>query len=367
MIEMRVLLNAPDQARHGGVSAFCGTLAKSLKCISLFSFQSIEISSKHSLLFRLIVDYLRFGLRIYKQHYDIIHLNPSFRFKSLLRDGVFLLIAKLLNRKVIVFFHGWDIKFADRLRERWLWLFQRTYFLADAFIVLAGDFKNRLMAMGYRGPIYLGKTALDSSLDEYLKINNVSDAFPSPFNILFLSRVEKEKGIFEALQAYSALKSENLDVIMTVAGDGGALVEARRFIESHNIQDIRFVGHVTGKIKALLFREAHCYFFPSYEEGMPISVLEAMAFGLPVITRPVGGLPDFFEDGKMGFMTESKSPEILAELVRRLIDDPIKCRNIRQFNKEYALEHFSASSVAAEMESIYRVTLGGSVSTEAQK
>lgn len=90
---------------------------------------------------------------------------------------------------------------------------------------------------------------------------------------------------------------------------------------------------------------------------MPSSVLEAMAFGLPVITRPVGGLKDFFEDGKMGFITESKAPEAFADLMEKLITDCDDRKKIARYNQRYAREHFMASKVAKRIENIYREIL----------
>lgn len=85
---------------------------------------------------------------------------------------------------------------------------------------------------------------------------------------------------------------------------------------------------------------------------MPTVVLEAMAFGLPVITRYVGGLCDFFEDGKMGRITDSMDSNVYAELTEPLLNNPIVAKDISRYNHEYALSHFMASKVAENIESI---------------
>lgn len=83
---------------------------------------------------------------------------------------------------------------------------------------------------------------------------------------------------------------------------------------------------------------------------MPTSVLEAMAFGLPVVTRPVGGLVDFFEDGKMGYLVESLDATDFAEKVLDLIEGIDKARAMSVYNWGYARQHFLASKVAKELE-----------------
>ncbi len=80
--------------------------------------------------------------------------------------------------------------------------------------------------------------------------------------------------------------------------------------------------------------------------------MEAMAFGLPVITRPVGGLNDFFEDGKMGFIVETLEPRAFADALEKLIEQPETCNKMGRHNREYTRGRFAASHVAKR---IYRI------------
>jgi glycosyltransferase involved in cell wall biosynthesis len=95
------------------------------------------------------------------------------------------------------------------------------------------------------------------------------------------------------------------------------------------------------------------YLFPTYGEGMPNSVLEAMAYGLPVVTRPVGGLRDFFENGRMGFVADSLEPFEFMGLMEKLVLDSGLRDKMGQYNRTYAKDHFSATKVAARLENIY--------------
>ena len=143
-----------------------------------------------------------------------------------------------------------------------------------------------------------------------------------------------------------------------MAGDGRELKAARQYACTHQITDVSFIGHVECEEKRKAFQTANAYLFPSYHEGLPLSVLEAMAFGLPIVTCDVGGLPDFFENGAMGFITEDRDPEVLASLLGRLVSDPALCAKISLFNRNYARMHFTASQIATRIEQIYRVVLG---------
>jgi len=146
-------------------------------------------------------------------------------------------------------------------------------------------------------------------------------------------------------------------VSLTVAGDGSHLKQAVEYARMRNLDGVSFIGHVDGARKYQIFQEADVFLFPSYGEGLPLSVLEAMASGLPVVTSAVGGLCDFFEDGRMGFITKNRDPHVLAELVTRLLDNVDLRNRIITFNQNFARTRFTSAQVAAQMEWMYRSLL----------
>jgi glycosyltransferase involved in cell wall biosynthesis len=76
------------------------------------------------------------------------------------------------------------------------------------------------------------------------------------------------------------------------------------------------------------------------------------------VTCAVGGLGDFFENGRMGFITESHDPLVLSSLLGRLLDQPVLCRRISIFNRRYAAKHFAAARIAAELQNVYQFLAG---------
>jgi len=354
---MKVLMLAPDKAAQGGVAAFCATLRDAFKVEVDYFYSGARDDGRYGprTVLRASADYARFARTLAAGRYDVVHVNPSFLIGALTRDAGFVRLAKAFGKKAVVFIHGWDKAFEAKLRAKWLRLFRFGYFRADAFVVLAQDFKSRLRTMGYRGPIHVGATAIERSLLE--ASTTLSPRPPrggSAFHVLFLSRIVKEKGIEEAIKGFGLLQAARPGATMTVAGDGPYLGEAKKLAEALGLAGVAFAGYVSGGRKVEELRRADCYLFPSFHgEGMPISVLEAMAFGLPVITRPVGALADFFEDGAMGYLTESRSPEVLAELMGKMMDDPAGRERMGRYNREYARGRFSPSAVAAMLEAIY--------------
>lgn len=354
---MKVLINTPKLSRRGGVAAYYHTLRMHLPTdVEYFTIGPRKSDeSGWDLLRRFLLDYYGFFKTLRRDKFDIVHLNPSLGSKALVRDGLFLLIAKWLRKKIIVFNHGWDLDYERILRRRWLWLYRRVFFRADSFIVLADEFREKLIEMGCRKPIYLETTTIDDAIFQALPlITAVRKKVADPFNILFLTRIERYKGIYEGLAAYQRLKERFPQVRLIVAGKGSELKGARNYVAEHDVKDVEFTGYLLGSAKQEVFLRSNCYLFPSYGEGMPTSVLEAMAYGLPVITRPVGGLKDFFEDRKMGFITVSLEPEVFAGAIEKMVKEPELCAKMGSYNREFSRERFAASRVAKRIQQIYR-------------
>lgn len=355
---LRVLLNTVRLDMEGGVAGFFSVVKPFFGGrVDYFTVGARGEKGILGVIVRMAKDYVDFSRKIKNGNYDLVHLNPSLGSKAIIRDGIFLLIAKAMGKKVLVFVHGWNGRVERMLRRYFLRFFRMTYLKADAFIVLSSEFRDKLIDMGYRNPIFTETTAVDDSIfdrigEEIARSRNPAHA--SGFHVLFLSRIEREKGIYEAIDAFSLLKSRFPYAEMTITGSGGELSNARAYVRSRGIDGVGFTGYLQGEAKIRVFSRADVYLFPTYGEGMPISVLEAMASGLPVITRPVGGIKDFFEDGKMGFVTESRSPEVFAQILGNLAVDPELRGRIGAYNIVYSRNHFLASKVASRMEEIYR-------------
>ena len=361
---MRVLVTTPPMSRPGGVSQYLRVLKPHLhEDVDYFTVGSrADGEGAWTGLVRMVQDSWRFAKTLANGGYDVVHLNPSIGAKALVRDGLLLVIAKILRKTVVVFAHGWDQRCQRALFAHFSTPFRWVFGRADCFIVLGNCFKTTLRTLGYRRSVFVEGAPLEDDLlrdSEQQPVRTWNRGSGDPFTILFLARVEKEKGIYEALEAHRLVHAKFSFVSLVVAGSGAELDAAIRYVSARQIPCVSFVGHLGTKDKCEAFRAADAYLFPSYNEGLPISVLEAMAFGLPVVTSAAGGLSEFFKHGEMGFMTESVCPEILASLVSRLINDPGLCSRISVFNRNYASRHFRGTQVAARLEGIYRFVLEG--------
>jgi len=342
----KLLINAPDTI--GGVSSLYTILKpffdKSL--VNFFQAGTRQKSSKGIIgqLLRIARDYLSFLQKLNTKEYSTIILNPSLANKALIRDGMFLLLAKLFNLKVIIFFHGWKKNTEQLIKFQLKWFFSLVYFKADTIVVLADQYRKVLENIGYRGNLIVGNTCVDykfaKSFAQWKRTFEYGKK--SKYTILYLNRIEKEKGVYEAICIFKVIRKHCKNVQMIIAGTGTELSNVKKYVKEKNIPDLLLSGYVSGNEKINVFKEADCYLFTSYSEGMPVSVLEAMAAGLPVITTPVGGILDFFEPGRMGYMVPLADEDLMIKSIETLMDDQKQSAKISKYNMVYANEHFSA-------------------------
>lgn len=344
--------------QFGGVVNYFSKISAYINDTSRFRAKHFEVGNRKGSKFlslsggrliSLLYDYAGFAATVRRIKPSLVHINPSLNLKAMARDVVFLVISRLLNVKVLVFWRGWDVS-AERLIDKYFaGLFRNVFNLADGFCVLSERGRKRLSKWGINKPIYLETTAVE---DELLSIGSRTDY--SRMNILFLSRIERSKGVYEAVDAFGILNEKYDNLHLFIAGDGSELNRLTDYIRTKGIKNVDILGYVRGAEKFRLFARSHVYVFPSYHgEGMPNSVLEAMAAGLPVVTRPVGGIRDFFRDGVMGFVTESKDPVEFAKLIEKLVTNRELIARMGGYNREYARERFAASKVAKRLMKVY--------------
>lgn len=344
---MKILIVVPSFRLMGGVSFHFMGLDKFWKSKVCYSTQGHRPHIPAWLC--LLPDFLSYIFKMLWFRPDVVFLNPSFYPYPMVRDAVYLLAAKMLGRKVVCMFHGCDAAYAKRQEENTSW-WVKQYNRSSKIFVLSSDFKSLMQRLGIHAPFVLTTTEVnDALLDDF----DVSCRNGEVRNILYLARIDRNKGILETIKAFVMLQQKYPYLCLNICGNGepAFVKEVEEYVEKKHIQGVSFHGRVSGKQKVEAFADNDIYILPSYSEGMPTSLLEAMAFGLPVITRPVGGVPDFFENGKMGYMLDSFEPEDFANKIELLMQNKKLCRDISLFNHQYACSRFMASSVAAELES----------------
>ena len=141
--------------------------------------------------------------------------------------------------------------------------------------------------------------------------------------------MDRSKGVLDALAAAAALREQETPFRLTLVGPKGDVGDEEsmaRTIEALGLSDeVHYVGPVQGAAKNELLASANVFLHPSHFEGMPMSILEALAHGLPVIGSKVGGIPEVIEHGVHGLLVAPSEPVALADAITRLL----RCRTTR--------------------------------------
>jgi glycosyltransferase involved in cell wall biosynthesis len=359
--EIKVMLLTPDLMGPGGVTNYYSVLnLHNYINISYVYINKPYIQSSIKTVFRLVTNYLKFLGNLVFHRYDLIHLNPSLNYKSFYRDALFILIAHGFKKECLVFFRGWEDSFEQQIVNSKFkrWCFLNTYAKANQFIVLGDLFKRKLISLGvseYK-QFFIETTVADNTHLSELSLTKKIESFKNgPINFLFLSRLLEEKGIYLALRIFKQLSNLNpgLDLHFTVAGDGPELNKCRGFVEDHKLKRVKFVGHVQGNAKSQVLLDSHILLFPTmYGEGMPNCVLEAMLYGLVIVTRNKGGIPDIVSE-KNGFVTHSTDEKVFISYLQSLINHPESYRTVSLLNNQTAKERFIPENVRKRILHIY--------------
>ena len=351
--EMKILINTPPITGNGGVANhFLGLKNKFTKDVHYN-----DIGSEHRkiniIVLILFFDYLKFIFKLITIKPKVVHLNPSLSSKAVFREVIYLIIAKIFRKKVLIFWHGWNTDFEKKINTKYRQLFKIIYNNANAHIVLASDFKKKLQEWGITKPIFLETTKVD---DKLLLNYSKNDIQNKKMQILFLARLEKNKGIFETIESFKLLQKKYKNLVLNIAGTGKAFDKVKAKIKDENLQNVKILGFVSGNQKVECIKDALFYMLPTtHGEGMPTSILEAMAFACIIISRPVGGTVDFFQENKMGHLIQSLNPEDYAQKIDKILSMQKEERiKISEYNYEFAKKKFYASTVAKRLEKIYK-------------
>lgn len=354
----KVLIVHPSFERLGGIESYLLKVCPHLTLALVFCpiAQRPGESGRRGRLARILADYRRCWNALADRSVSIVHLNPSLEPKSFFREAVFLLMARLRGKKTLVFFHGWRIGFQQRIDRRRGLLFRLLYGRADAFVVLAKAFADTLHRWGVTQPIHTATTVIgDDALAGFDVQTAIEARLRAPlWRVVIASRLMRTKGIGTTIAALNIVQQTHPHVELIVAGSGDYADEARALVERLDVRRVTFTGAISNNEICTLLRGAHMLCFPTeHDEGFPNAIVEAMAFGLPVVTRPVGGIADFFESGEHGYLTESTSPDEVARLIVSIAADPDRYRAMSLANHQYACRHFLASQAAAQLQRVY--------------
>lgn len=322
-------------------------------------------------LLALLVHLGRFLKEVLWRRPNIIHV-PVTSHWAFYKAALFINIAKALRLRVVAHLHGG--KFYHYFKDSHLMqqkLIRWSMRQADCLLVLSNYwYKFAIQELQLPpGQVHiLPNTVEPKFLQELANLkkscpqSRLSILKDKKRTLLFVGRIGEMKGIFPLLSALARLRSfSNVRLILAGAEERpGELALVREHIAKLKMRDtVEFAGVVGGRAKAKLFWESDIFVFPSYFENLPVSVLEAMAAGLPIISTTVGGIPDIIYDGINGYLVPPGDVDALTDRLKLLISDPELCRRIGEYNRKDFEARFSPEIVSNLLAEIYVLVAKG--------
>ncbi|MGB7326792.1 MAG: glycosyltransferase family 4 protein, partial [Rubripirellula sp.] len=308
-----------------------------------YVFQHYTVGSRTALFYQAVLrlaiypfflawDLIVFAVKIaMNRRIRLVIVNPSLAPVPLIRDGLVLLIAKLFGRRVIVFYRGWK-EYVIPLLSKGVagFLFRSVYSRADHSLVLADRFATDLRRLSIDShPITTTRT--------FYKIRQKATrevvSLQGKPKLLYLGRLSSLKGVDELLVATKTLKDSDVDFRLVIAGHGETKEDLQNYREqviSLDIDDcVDLPGRVDGDLKQGLYDDADIFVFPSWGEGCPNSVVEALGAGLFVVGSDVGAIPEIVREGFSGRIVPIKNADLLAQAMSDSIAEIAAIRQLR--------------------------------------
>lgn len=311
---LKVLMLGVSRTAKGGISSVVNNYykAKLDKKIKLKYIETVNDKNIFLKSVSIIKGYLLFIFSVFK--YDIIHMHMASR-NSTFRKNFYLKISKFLHKKVIIHLHGGEFKIfylneCNKYKQNKI---KKLFKFADKVIVLSEEWK----------------IFLSSFVDENkIVILNNSVLLPRNFTknlknkkILFLGDIGNRKGIFDLIYVFNDLLKIDRDFELYIGGNGDINKMSNLINELNLNKHVHYLGWIDNNKKKRYLKDCTYYILPSYNENLPISILESMSYKCISISTNVGGIPSLIKNNINGFIIEPGSKEELLNLIINIKDN----------------------------------------------
>lgn len=336
-------LGCDFQTTKGGISTVIGSYSRIYKPFRFLSTSHCKgrIRNILVLLYAIIV----FCFKCTKPSIKIIHIHTASN-NSFKRKSIFINIAHFFKKKIVLHVHGGAFK--EYVEKNWDFV-SSTISKVDIIVALSNSWKS-----------YFEEKFSDTKT---IVVPNIVED-PQPFEAnkkdktiveaLFLGLICDNKGIFDLVETIHHNRTYLEGKFKLHIGGNGETARLCKYIEKHELSKIiSFEGWVDSTKKALLFSNCDVFILPSYIEGVPISILEAMTYRLPIISTNVGGIPEIVKHNENGYLHNPGEKEKLFEYMKAIVENKEKNKQMGDASYEKVKPHLP-KNVSQTLEDIYK-------------
>ncbi len=353
----KIIITSPSLNPNKNVSGISSVTGFIIRNNSDYEYQHFELGKydgqKRNLLWclRNLLSWFRWFILIIRKPNSLIHFNIALTMRSVLRDLPLLLFAQFLNKKVVIHVHGGDY-LEEKKAPKWIhYLLKRCFSGYEPKIVLSPVEKELLNKSFAAKNIHVLPNCIDlTDAQEF----NGNKNLELPLNLLFIGRIDRNKGLDYIYDALSLLNSNKKNYFkFTMAGNGP---DKKEFIEKFTKllgNSFEYKGVVQGNDKISLFKTSNIFLLPSLYEGLPISLLENMSFGnVPIVTN-VGSIGTVVSNGLNGIIVKKQSAEEIANSIEFLASDPGTLKKLGENARHQIFKNFNPKKYIQKLNSTY--------------
>lgn len=323
MKKLKVVMLGPSLQEKGGIGSVAtlivNTASPELQMHHISTYGELSRQSSVHRIKMFVWALIVFLGKLLRGEVDVVHIHLSER-GSVLRKSILALVAIAFRKPILLHAHGCEFHtFHSKLPQGIklvvnLILQQCTYLIAlseswkDYYITHCGLTVEQVVVLP--NPVEIPETVPQRTNSD------------KKINIVSLGRIVKRKGTFDLLNAFAKLAPEHREKSELILAGIGELEQARSLADKLNLeQHVTFAGWVDSQQRGELLSKADVFVLPSYDEGLPMALLEAMSWGLPSVTTPVGGIPEVITHSETGLLVNPGDVQQLAEALESLIEN----------------------------------------------
>lgn len=335
---MKVLIIGPSHIKSkGGMATVIDGILDDNELNNKFSINGFSSYIDGNIVIRLIysiVAYIKF-LFVHKK-YDVFHIHMA-SYGSTFRKALYVRRIKKSKKKVIIHIHGASyLEFFKSLNKRKEKYVMDMIKSSDMVIALSDKWKIEFEKIFNIKNIKVLNNGID--VDSFR--SSVCDIDANKSNFIFMGRIGERKGIYDLVKAIENLKWKYKGIKCYIAGDG-EVEKLKHIVNMKSLEDnIEIVGWIDFNKKRELLSKVSTIILPSYNEGLPMALLEGMAAGKAVISTDVGGIPELVVHNENGFIIKPGDIDALEEAISILINrskiiKEFSNNNIKKINQSF--------------------------------
>lgn len=346
------LMVATDRRGQGGVAsvvsmyAECGFLEENQ--IKLIASHSCSDEGKEwRMVLRLLLATCQLLYCFIRYRVGLVHIHMSSR-GSYKRKAFIIRLVKLMKGKVILHLHGAEFHnfFRNECDLNQQHYIRKTFSMADHVLVLSTQWLTWLQEV-------IGRTQGVSVLYNAVPSLTLDRRQVQIGRIAFLGRLGTRKGVGDLIQAFALVKQRCPNAELYLAGDG-EIETYQTLARQLGLRDsVHCLGWIAGQEKLDLLSKTDVYCLPSYNEGFPMGVIEAMSAEIPVVASKAGGIPDAITNNEDGKLVDAGDVTNLALALSDLIEQRTENQRLAAAGKRKFTDNFSLQSVIPRLQSIY--------------